>query len=431
MTKPNYGLTFNEIDPKRYTLGGIRSLPKFIIRPDRNWMFAVPGFEAQRKQFETSNCTAFAITEQVETYMKGAFNLDLNYSDRALGMFADTRPPGNDPHEVYEALRTKGLVPEWMLPFSDDLKNVGEYYSYKGGNETSIKEEGKNWLDKWDFGHEYVFGENDTDKAEKIWEALLYSPVCVSVDAWKKSGRYYIKNKGDRDNHWTLNVVGGEYRKFWVIKDSYIDDGSPVKYLAWDYDFNVGKRIYIKRNTTEEQISILTKLLSLLRQMLGLIQDTTTPPETPPEQVLTPTKPSVRESIYSRAVRALGTDVSPRDEAPDDLACVESVCEIIKQEGIKTPDTLYTLDFYKWLDKSPLFKSTLVANEGNIIISPTTMGNGSVPNGHVGIFGKSGKIMSNDSPTGLWKQNYTLNGWVKRYRNKGGYPIYFFEAVDK
>jgi hypothetical protein len=37
--------------------------------------------------------------------------------------------------------------------------------------------------------------------------------------------------------------------------------------------------------------------------------------------------------------------------------------------------------------------------------------------------------MSNSSATGLWTNNYTITSWVARYRDKGGYPIYFFRKI--
>src|SRR3954462_12894985 len=56
---------------------------------------------------------------------------------------------------------------------------------------------------------------------------------------------------------------------------------------------------------------------------------------------------------------------------------------------------------------------------GDIVISPTGYGNGSMPNGHVGIIGDNGQIMSNNSATGLWDIHFTLASWKARYVDQG------------
>ncbi len=269
----NTGLIFKEADPQAYKLGGLGGLPKIIINPDRNWLYYPSIFEPQYIRFETSNCTGFNTNEQIEMYLRVRFGVDENYSDRATGVFAGTYPPGNDPHYVYESIRKNGLVSESILPFSEDLKTVGEYYSFKGADEKKIREEGLKWLEKWDFKHEYVFQQNDTDKAKKLYEALLYSPISASVTAWtgKKAG-IYTKVKGGIDNHWTVLVVGAEYGKHWIVKDTYLEDGQPIKFLAWDYDFNIAKRIHIDtKKSVELKISIITKLIALYKEWMGLL----------------------------------------------------------------------------------------------------------------------------------------------------------------
>ena len=65
---------------------------------------------------------------------------------------------------------------------------------------------------------------------------------------------------------------------------------------------------------------------------------------------------------------------------------------------------------------------------GNIVISPTGMGDGSI-RGHVGIMGKNDVIMSNDSRTGKWMANYTIETWRERYSRKGKMPVYFYKVI--
>jgi len=70
---------------------------------------------------------------------------------------------------------------------------------------------------------------------------------------------------------------------------------------------------------------------------------------------------------------------------------------------------------------------------GNIIISPTGFSSlrdkSPIKHGHVGIFGKDLKIMSNSSATGKFEENYTLDTWIQRFRKEGLYPIYYFKRI--
>ena len=95
---------------------------------------------------------------------------------------------------------------------------------------------------------------------EKLKTELKSSPLGVSVNAWHKAGDLYVKEKGSRDNHWTL-LFGYEDGKFWKIYDSYEDN---IKHLAWDYDFGFVKRYYISRNAVEKKTSFMAWLKEIL-----------------------------------------------------------------------------------------------------------------------------------------------------------------------
>lgn len=140
--------------------------------------------------------------------------------------------------------------------------------------------------------------------------------------------------------------------------------------------------------------------------------------------------PTNRLKVWETANSFIGLDASPNDVAPDELGCAETVNEIVKKAlGYPAGGTVSTNQMYKALAKSTKFIKVDQALPGDIIISPTGYGTGGLPNGHVGIFDTPELIMSNSSKTGTFEKNYTLTEWVKRYRNKGGYPIYFFRAI--
>ena len=130
------------------------------------------------------------------------------------------------------------------------------------------------------------------------------------------------------------------------------------------------------------------------------------------------------ERLFDVAVASLGMDASPRDDAPDELGCADTVSNLIKKVvDFKVITGTYTL--WDTFRKDTRFQLIGESEEGAIIISPTGKGNGSIV-GHTGICGKDDIIMSNDSLSGKFMENYTEDSWKKRYMEKGGFPMYYF-----
>ena len=102
----------------------------------------------------------------------------------------------------------------------------------------SLLREGKNW--GFSLKHEWVDA-----NPEALWEALQYSPLGISVVAWPKDGKYYVKSSRQRDNHWTL-LVAGVKGKSWKIFDSYVDDDF-FKEVKWDYPFGFVKWYQVEK----------------------------------------------------------------------------------------------------------------------------------------------------------------------------------------
>lgn len=139
-----------------------------------------------------------------------------------------------------------------------------------------------------------------------------------------------------------------------------------------------------------------------------------------------------RFKLYAQALQFLGSDASPKDEAPDEVGCADTASYLIVGAlGNVIYHTLSTTDLFNQLNNSKSFIKTDKFLPGCIIISPTAVGKqpGSLTNGHVGIVGENNEIMSNSSATGLLTQNYTVDSWVARYRTLGKYPIYVFKPI--
>lgn len=180
-------------------------------------------------------------------------------------------------------------------------------------------------------------------------------------------------------------------------------------------------------------------LLALLKSLFP--PKTTPAPEPAPIPAPAPVIPpppapdpgAARVRLYEYAVKALGTDASPNDLAPDEYGCAETVSNIAHRAFLDFPDEiLSTTTLYQKLLKHPKFDGVNAEERlpGDIIISPTGYGKtGKIPNGHVGIISKNG-IFSNSSASGRFMENYTLSTWNARYQKQGGYPVLFFRRVE-
>src|SRR3990167_9295007 len=241
---PNLGFIPDKIAEDHYVLGGGVSLGGQIIQPNGQWDKELPVLEIQRKNYlETYNCTAFGTTNALEILHKKKFGEDTNNSDRFLGIAAGTFPPGNSPHAIAQAVRHSGLISEDMLPFTDNLITPEMYFSFLGANQQDCEAEGKNWLTRFSFGHEWVLqgGENQKDRENRLKTALQYSPVGIAVFAWAEQNGLYISQGSP--NHWVC-LFGYEESEYWLIFDSY-DAG--IKKLALDFTFGQAKRFSLEK----------------------------------------------------------------------------------------------------------------------------------------------------------------------------------------
>ncbi len=113
-----------------------------------------------------------------------------------------------------------------------------------------------------------------------------------------------------------------------------------------------------------------------------------------------------------------------------EFGCAEAVNRVFRECFDEEIDGgISTRALYTFLLKDSRFKSVATGEIGDIIISPTTYGNGKIPNGHVGIVSDLGKIMSNNSANGIWDEHLTDILWRQRYAETGGYPIFYFRPT--
>lgn len=134
--------------------------------------------------------------------------------------------------------------------------------------------------------------------------------------------------------------------------------------------------------------------------------------------------------IYACAKSKVGQDLTRL--ADNDVGCAETVSRIVQAvdpsylpwivTGTASLFDLLYQDTKHWR-LVPHFD----AKPGDIILSPTGKGNGTIKNGHTGIVGKT-CILSNNSATGRLDTHLTLEQWNATFGKKGGFPIYYFRA---
>lgn len=258
----HYGFIKPKIESDHYILGAYNSLPRDILQRNGQWDSYLPSEERQTNQLtETYNCTSFGSLNCIEILFRKLYGLEENYSDRYLGIMADTKPYGNDPHVVVEALRNKGLIKESTLPFTEDLNGWQEYYSFKGGSESDCKVEAIYLANKYEIGHEWVIsnGASKEIRTSLMKQALQYSPLGVSVSAWNELEGVYI-DAGQPNNHWT--VVYGYNEKGWKCFDSY----EPYKkIISFDHNIEYVKRFSLKKKEEIKQTWWQMFISNLLR----------------------------------------------------------------------------------------------------------------------------------------------------------------------
>lgn len=145
-----------------------------------------------------------------------------------------------------------------------------------------------------------------------------------------------------------------------------------------------------------------------------------------------------QDVLYLVAKQSLDKDMGDSGYG-DDVDCVAALNGIVEKAwGRSLPDRISTYRLEKLLSRSPRWKRIGVPEKGCVILSPSGFRRGPSPvqSGHVGVVGDTisdnpfnVEIMSNDSATGLWKQNYTLKTWYERWFFRGRYPVIFYKPI--
>lgn len=247
----NFGFVKTIIDSTQWVLG---SIPKIILRSDGQWDSFLPTYEPQylKDSEETDGCTVWGTLNCVETIMRHNFDDAANYSERFPYILAKVRPPGSDPHTVAETCRTYGFIDDQILPVTDTYT---EFIQPDPMSRVFILL-GEQWKSRYTFNHEWVFSGqmNKSARVALMKEALMYSPLGISVSAWWERDGLYIDN-GQPNNHWCMCF--GWNDQGWKVFDSY---EQVVKIVSFDHNITMCKRYSVIE--VKSGSSIIAKLLT-------------------------------------------------------------------------------------------------------------------------------------------------------------------------
>ncbi len=398
----NYGLQESIQEVSAYILGESK-IPYIYYNESGDWEQYLPKFERQRtnRDEETTACTVFATLSQIETFHKFLYGDEPNYSERfTYNLIPITPGYGTDPQKTHECVRHKGLVDEQYLKMTNTAAEYADTSDITG----SLLAKGLNWVQNNDYKHEWVWTSANNRPGnwkELLKDALKTSPVAVSVTAWREENGYYVSDAGG-NNHYCLLYRIDDDGSMWVF-DTYEQS---KKRLHPDHNIRRAKRIWLNKRTR----SAMKMHIRVLQNLIKLF--------------------SMEPSFLDICIRALGTDASPHDNAPDDFGCSETVTSLMKQKYPATPVMLGTWTLWTYLEDAKNGWSRVTDYlPGTIVLSPTGTGRGT---GHVGVVMEDGTIASNNSfgiMRGKFTKNYTQGTWDARYVKKQSMPVYLYRHI--
>lgn len=393
-----YGLFFAPREVSEYVLGS-NKIPLVPYQEDGNWEPFLPRYENQTTLLghETNGCTVWGTQNCLETLMNRIYGFQPNFSERFtyLNVPVD-HTQGADPHQTCESIRRFGLIDEAKMPMTDTI----DAYLDTSDLTEEMFALGEQWLSQHDFKHEWVWDRRPTDYIGALRKALQTSPIGISVDAWHQEGDVYVST-GTTNNHWCMLFNIDEEGHPWVF-DSY--DHS-IKKLSKDHNIRRAKRFWVNRKVHRDMRRHVSLLQSIINMLMSLQK---------------------RKTLLQLCEESIGIDVTPDDLVPDAVACAITVTTLIRKLDATFPKVAGTWTLWDILEHRTDYERVTVPSPETIVISPTGTGNGKFP-GHVGIMMTDNVIASNDSASGKFLKNYTLDTWRKRYVDQGGYKIYMYK----
>jgi hypothetical protein len=240
----NYGLVIKDKRPTDYKFGS--NLPLKEINETAQWDESLPEYESQADKYERWSCTIHGTQNQIEIMLKFLYGKEYNFLEWYNYNIVEIVQPGADPNLAYDSIREFGLIETGKVKINDDTY---EDFCTPRPMTDDIKAIGKQWLDSYELGHEWVQSSNPDSMKDLIKHALHYSPVALSVTAWFQDENGLYIDRGMTNNHWCVCYGYRDTPEGVVLKifDSY--DHS-TKELHPSHNVMIAKRITIKKKIT-------------------------------------------------------------------------------------------------------------------------------------------------------------------------------------
>ena len=349
----------------------------------------------------------------------------VDFSDRYISILSGTTRQGNSLKSPLRAVENEGLIPKSMLPVNKNMD--WDDYHNREDITWEMRNLGKEFRKRFSINYERVYEPQFSD-------LLAQDLLDVAVYAWIKDGKEYV-NPGYPPNHAIMVYNKPDFKAY----DNYKDGGRFTKQLVSDYDFmDYGYRVFIslKKNNMNVIKNVVNILFNYIKQLFSSLS-TEEKKEIISEidthlALIKDSMPKKEETNQQKLLRLakenLGRDVTPQDKIPDEVACAETVSALIKKIDATFPIIPGTWTLDDFLKRSNKFHPTLDLEPGNILISPTGTGNGTI-RGHVGIILEDSLVASNNSYTGKLDDQFSIDLWVKRYRRRGGFPLFVYKML--
>lgn len=255
---------YPDLKPQDFRFGGNIK----IIRENGDWRDYIPNPEDQLKYgIESSACFIEAQQHTIASIQEEEFGIpDQNYSSRFNMTFTDADEYGGSPISAAQSFRHDGIIPDSMLPFSEEITSWQDFNSFKGGNKNACIAAGKQFLKRWNLYWYIVFERFESKEAKltKLRLALKESPVPMSVPGWYERDGIYFRPDGVRDNH-LVECVHVDQEGYMYVFDTY----EPyLKKLDKDINPEFAMKWTINKIKTETvELGVLAKLFALLKSL--------------------------------------------------------------------------------------------------------------------------------------------------------------------
>lgn len=271
----NSGLIVEPPNEKDWVFGGISGATAPILFPDgHGWLkFQRPEESQKNRNFDTFSCVSYACLKSLSYYIKVAYGLDMDFSERFTSVMSGTVPyKGNSLRNVLESIRKHGFVLESDYPSLTSEMTQAQWFAYPPA---SIRNKALDNLKRWKIEWETLSIASPVPHSQII-EAMKKAVPIITVFAWASyygEGVYYDYN--NPANHATTSPDHEDNDPLvdLIADDSYQqdfgdDEGTQAEYLKrLSKDFKISSAHIITAQPLPLDISLISKIKNMFTKI--------------------------------------------------------------------------------------------------------------------------------------------------------------------